>query len=401
VVGLVNPRYFKMGVKSIRERSIRSWLTIFGIIISIAVILTLFSLSNGVSNAVNDLFNELGRNRIFITQDFRSIGNGQDPLLRKDVEAIESLPYFKMVIPMLMRNAQKVEFKGEERYLIVAGIPNLNVRAIIKEYKYDENLISGRFFSEGERGVAVLGYKIANDRDIFSRRINVRNSIYIDGKKFRVVGIYKELGTTDDNTITIPLDDAREIFNATESVTMADAVVKDGINIDDAKAKVIRLMEKRKGKNAVTVMTPEAIIKQFNNIMGIVGGILIGIAAISLLVGAVGIANNMFTSVLEREREIGIMKSVGAKNSDIMQIFVIESGLIGFFGGLAGVVLGIILSVIVEKIAAGMGYSLLKIIISPFDVIFVLLFAFSVGIISGIVPAWSASRKKIIDTLRN
>jgi len=389
-----------MGLKSIRERSIRSWLTIFGIIISIAVILTLLSLSNGVTHAVGELFDELGTNRIFIMQDIRSMGTGQDPLLQKDVDAISSLPYFKLVIPMLMRNAQKVEFKGTEQYLTVIGMPNENVREIIKEYKYDENLIKGRFFSEGERGVAILGYKIAYDKDIFPKQVDVKNSIYINGRKFRIIGIYKELGTDDDNAVVIPLDDARQIFNATESVTVADAVVKEGIDIDTAKDKIVQLMEKRKGENAITVMTPESVIKQFNNIMGIVSGILLGIAAISLLVGAVGIANNMFTSVLEREKEIGIMKSVGAKNSDIIQIFMIESGMIGFFGGLVGVILGVILSIVIEKIAMNTGYSLLKITILPTDIIFVLLFAFGVGLLSGIAPAWSASRKKIVDTLR-
>jgi len=134
--------------------------------------------------------------------------------------------------------------------------------------------------------------------------------------------------------------------------------------------------------------------------ISLVQGFLLAIASISLIVGAVGIANNMFTSVLEREKEIGIMKSVGATNHDILQIFLIESGLIGFFGGLAGVILGSVLSLIIGEIAAAMGYAMLKILISPINVISVLAFAFFVGMISGVIPAWSASRKKIIDTLR-
>ncbi len=394
-----------MGLKSIRERSIRSWLTIFGIVISIAVILTLLSLSAGVTYAVEEMFDEFGRNRIFVIsgggmQEMMG-GSFQNGISKKDIEAIESLPQFRFVVPAVAIQAQKVEYGGTELYLMVQAFPSDNADMVNEEYNMNEYVIEGRPFQEDERGVVVLGYKVAkNTDDFFGKPIALKNSIYVNDRKFRVIGVIKEFGSPDDNSIMIPLEDAEEILDLGGQYTMVDAIVKDGVDIDVAEERLVRLLERRKGEDTFTVMTPDSIIRQFNDMIFLVQGFLLAIASISLIVGAVGIANNMFTSVLEREKEIGIMKSVGATNHDILQIFLIESGLIGFFGGLAGVILGSVLSLIIGEIAAAMGYAMLKILISPINVIGVLAFAFFVGMISGLIPAWSASRKKIIDTLR-
>ena len=401
MVGLIKPRYVKMGLKSIRERSIRSWLTIFGIVISIAVILTLLSLSAGVQGAISELFDEFGRNRIFVMAEFNDPTAVTQQLLESDVSYIETLPYFKLVVPLIVRNAQKVEFGGTDLYLTVQALPSTNARMINEEYMIDKNLIVGRGFSEGEKWVAILGYKIAYDNeDYFPKPLKLKNSIYINGYKFTVVGIYKELGTSDDTSIIIPIENAKEVLNTSDTVTAIDAIVKDGVDINLAEEKLNHALDRKKGKDTFVTMTPESLIRQFNNIMSLAQSILLAIASVSLIVGAVGIANNMFTSVLEREKEIGIMKSIGASNHDILQIFMLESGLIGFFGGLAGVVLGIIFSLIIGVVAIETGYPMLKAYILPLNVLGVLAFAFIIGLISGLVPAWSASKKKIIDTLR-
>jgi len=285
-------------------------------------------------------------------------------------------------------------------YLMVQAFPSTNAEQVNKEYRVKENLVEGRPFTEGERGVAILGYKVAYDDDFFKKPIKIRNSIYVNDHKFTVVGIYKELGVEDDRSVMIPYEDAKTVLNASGTVTAIDAVLKDGVDINLAEERLIRALERKKGKDSFVTMTPESIIKQFNNIMSLAQGILLAIASVSLIVGAVGIANNMFTSVLEREKEIGIMKSIGATNKDVLQIFMIESGLIGFFGGLAGVILGIVFSLTIGIAAIQLGYPMLKIHILPLNVFGVLAFAFLVGIFSGLLPAWSASKKKIIDTLR-
>ena len=140
-------------------------------------------------------------------------------------------------------------------------------------------------------------------------------------------------------------------------------------------------------------------MEQISQVLGIMQVVLVGIAAISLIVGAIGIMNSMYTSVLERTKDIGIMKAVGARNSDIMKIFLIESGLMGLVGGIFGTALGTIVALIVEKISSQSGF-LLIIRIEYGLLLFGLLFAFLVGMISGALPAYQASKLRPVDALR-
>ena len=134
--------------------------------------------------------------------------------------------------------------------------------------------------------------------------------------------------------------------------------------------------------------------------LGIVNIVFIGIATISLLVGGIGILNSMFTSVLERRMEIGIMKSLGATNYHILTIFLIEAGLVGLIGGFIGIILGTGLAYLVKYIAAAYGFKLIKISVNPLLILFSMLFAFGVGIISGLIPAYRAAKLKPVEALR-
>jgi putative ABC transport system permease protein len=394
-----------LAVKSLKDRSFRNWITVFGIVISIAVIFILLTLSSGLQLAIVEIFEDFGTNRMFIVPagGASSLGGlNAKPFDQSDIDAIEKLAYFEGVIPQIYRSATLVEYRGRENYAGINGMPNTNTKLTIQQYQFDTRLESGRFFQEHERGVAIIGYNIANNVDFFGRDVAERNTITIKGKRFKVIGVVERVGNAqDDTTIIIPLEDAREIFNLTTEVDFADAIVKTGVDMDQAKARVERLLERRKGEDQFAVITPEAILRQFSAILGIVQGILLAIASISLLVGAIGIANTMFTSVLEREKEIGIMKAVGAKNSDILALFMFESGFIGLVGGVAGVIIGIGLSFAIGQIAAIAGFSFLKITVSIPYVLFCLVFSFVVGVFSGLLPSYLGSKKKIIDILRD
>lgn len=397
--------YAILGLKSLKERSVRSWLTIFGIIVSIATIMILLTLSSGLQGAVQELFEDFGTNRIFIVANELNVDPGSlgsEQLTQDDVDAVATLSHFEIVIPFVVKNSQLVEYKNEERFIKVSGVPAENVNKIDEAYKFSKNLMVGRFFNEHETKVAILGYNVANDEDTyFSKNVGLKNSIYINEVKFRVVGIYKKLGTDDDNLIYIPLEDAKVVLNIGEDVTAIDAIVKDGVDIENAKEDVERLLKKKKGdEDEFAVFTPEGILKQFNNIIFIVQGLLLAIASISLVVGAIGIANNMFTSIFEREKEIGIMKSVGARNKDVLTMFMIESGLIGLTGGIVGIILGIVVSLLIGFITKALGFSLLSISISIYHVLFLIIFSFTIGMLSGLLPSYLGSRKKIVDTLR-
>ena len=163
--------------------------------------------------------------------------------------------------------------------------------------------------------------------------------------------------------------------------------------------KIEKELKQKRDDTNFQVLTAAQIVEQINNVLGIVQVVLVGIAMISLIVGAIGILNSMYTSVLERTKDIGIMKAVGARNSDILKIFLIESGLMGFVGGIFGIILGIVVALIVGEIASNSGFLLLIKIEIPL-LLFGLLFSFLVGMISGTLPAYQASKLKPVDALR-
>ena len=158
-------------------------------------------------------------------------------------------------------------------------------------------------------------------------------------------------------------------------------------------------LERKRGDTNFQVLTASQILEQIGQILGVMQIVLVGIAAISLLVGAIGIMNSMYTSVLERTKDIGIMKAIGARNADILQIFLIESGMIGLVGGLLGTALGTGMALAVEPFAKNAGFPLI-ITLEMGVLLFGLLFAFVIGMISGILPAYQASKLKPVDALR-
>ena len=406
-MALIKKFYFTSALHSLRSRSVRSWLTITGIVISVAVILILLTLSSALQNAVLGLFQQFGANRVYIAGAAAAAGGGQlgsSTLLESDLRALQSGPYFDTVIPYLARNAQPVKYREQTLYLAVTGIGDSQANKVDQAYNFNRDSVQGRFFTNNEKGVAYVGYNIAYDKkNLFTSPLGVHNTLYIDGEPFKIVGVYKKIGdSADDNSVFIPLSDAQRLFNNSETYTAFEGVVKAGVSVDTAANWTTKILKKKKGSDkGFVVLTPDALIKQFKNIIGLVQGILVAIASISLVVGALGIANNMFTTVLERESEIGIMKSTGATDVDVLLIFVIESGMVGLIGGMIGIILGIAGAYLIGYIAASAGFTLLAISINIFDILFVLAFAFVMGAVSGFLPSWRASKKTIVETLRS
>jgi len=392
--------YFKFSVKSIRNRKLRSWLTIIGIIIGVAAIVSLITISQGMQNAIEEQFEMLGTNRLFIApKGFTGPGSASTGLTDDDVKTLESMSEFDYVTPGLYRTAQ-VEFHDEVKFLTVQGAP-------AKDYElFNEDIgikvVDGRTLrssDENSRSV-VLGYRIAYG-DVFDDFIGVRNNIKINNQDFKVIGIVEEIGNSqDDNAVSIDLETYREIFNEPDKVDAITATVKSGLDMEEVRKKAEKNLERARNDENFQVLTSSNILEQINSVLGIIQVVLVGIAAISLLVGSIGIMNSMYTSVLERTREIGIMKSIGARNSDILYLFLIESAIIGFIGGVIGVLLGSGIAYLTGFIAKGAGFSLLKIVLDWRIVVFGLIFAVILGMFSGFLPARQASKLSPVDALR-
>ena len=228
----------------------------------------------------------------------------------------------------------------------------------------------------------------------------------IEGVDFKVVGILKKSGNPQqDGTLVIPEAAMREILGIEETYDIIPAKISAGEDIAVVTERIKKDLRSHRnveeGKEDFTVQTPENILATLNTILFIIQGVLVGIAAISLLVGGIGIMNTMYTAVLERTKEIGVMKAIGARNWEIMSIFVIESGMLGLVGGIIGVSMGFGISKSVELIAFQIyGSYLIKADFNLGLLIGMLMFGFIIGSLSGAFPAKQAAALKPVDALR-
>ena len=396
--------YFNLAIRNLMKKRLRSSLTIIGIFISIATIFVLISLSIGLDGAVKEQFRQLGSDKFFIMprgQAGPPGAGGAVQLTLSDVNVIEKINGVKDVSYDTIGNA-KVVFNNEIRYLLIVGIP-LKKSDVFMEtgfYKIDD----GRFLKNGDVGKVMVGSRFKNI--LYKKSVKEGNKLFINGKEFEVVGILQTIGNSqDDSLIFMGLEDFKELFNSGERVDQIIVQIKSGedINVvaENTRRKLINFRGVTEKTRDFEIQTPEELLKSFGIVLNIITTFLLGVAAISLLVGAVGIANTMYTSVLERTKEIGTMKAIGAKNSDILWIFVIESGLLGLIGGIIGVIFGMIIGKIIEYIAVvQLGTTLLKVSFPWYLIAGCLLFAFLSGAVSGLLPAKQASKLKPADTLR-
>ncbi len=397
--------YFKLAVRNIRKRKLRSWLTLIGIFISVAVIFILISLSLGLQGAIEEQFQMLGSDKLFI-QPKGSFGppgsGGAVSLTIEDVNIVEKINGVKSVSYITIGNA-KVEFNHEARYLMIAGIPSDGLDLYMESGAM--SIEGGKNLQDKETGKIIVGYDFKYNA-IFDKIVNPGSKLIINDKEFEVNGIVSRIGNpSDDKNIIMNIEDFKVLFNSGERADVIFVQIESGENIRDVASRIELKLRKFRGtseKNQdFTILTPEELLKSFQTILMIITAFLISIAGISLIVGAVGIANTMYTSVIERTREIGVMKAIGAKNSDILSIFVIEAGMIGMIGGIIGVIIGIGVVKIVEYIAINqLGTTLLRAAIPAYLVVGCILFSFAIGSLSGFFPARQASRIKVVDALR-
>jgi putative ABC transport system permease protein len=252
----------------------------------------------------------------------------------------------------------------------------------------------------------VLGYNYQFDKKIFDKALSLNDKVLINDIEFEIVGFYGEVGTPEDDSHAYITSEAFESLFPEQKdkfgyvIAKADAGVNPELLADKIQEKLRKFKDQEKGKEDFYVQTFADILQTFGNIISILNGVLLLIAFVSMIVAFVNIMNTMYTAVLERTNEIGIMKAVGARNSDILFVFVLESGLLGMVGGIIGVISGYAIAKIGGAFAAAYGYSMLKPIFPWYLVLGCILFSFIVGAVAGLLPAYNASKLKPVDSLR-
>lgn len=399
--------YFFLAIKNLRKRGLRSWLTMLGIFIGIAAVVSLISLGQGLQNFVNEQFQVLGADKITIMGKAGPIASpiaselSSKPLTEHDLDLIKNIRGVEEATPILIKSLS-LTFRKETKGILVSGIePESYQETLGKTYEIEE----GRDFRATDTKKLIIGYDLAN-KD-FETKIEVGDKILIKEEQFEVIGIMKKVGSSDDSSAIIPLEQLRILSDEPQIISMIIVKVSSGSDVNqvasdiEAQMKRDRLEKRDKEPETFNVQTAEQLLETFGSILTAVQAVLIGIAAISLLVGGIGIMNTMYTSVLERRKEIGIMKAIGAKNSDILLIFLFESGLLGLAGGAIGIFLGISLGKLAEFIAYNaLDSNIIQASFPWYLILGALSFSVIIGTLSGILPAMQASRLKPIDALR-
>jgi len=384
-------------LKNVSHRKLRSWLTILGVVIGVASVVALVSVSRSLESSIEQQFEDFGSDKINI---FAASTGGGPPgfdanLNNDDLDAVKKVKDYELVVGMLSKSA-KVEYSNDAKNTFVTGFESDQAVEVFEEFNLDFS--DGRSF-ETDSNKIVIGPRVAEE--LFSRKLFVGNKVEVEDVKFEVVGIVESVGNPqDDSNIYMPLEAMRDLFDDQNSISFIFAKVKPGSDIDEVAKRTTAELKKLRSEESFQVVTPEQLLEQLGAILSILQGVLVGIAAISLIVGSIGIASSMYTSVLERIKDIGIMKAVGASNEEITLIFLMEAALVGFVGGVIGIIIGLGIAQLIGFGAAQAGFSLLKITIEPWLIVFALIFAVGVGTISGYFPARRAAKLNPVDALR-
>jgi len=399
--------FFKIAFRSLKQRKTRSCLTVLGIFLAILTIFVLMSLSLGLNDFVNEQFELLGTDKFFIQPKGQAGAPGTGGAVElnlNDVSVIKKVRGVDVSTYMNIGNG-KIEFNDKKRYYFVIGMPVEKELLDLVFEAANLKIEDGRFMKQGESKKIIMGYNYKY-KNLFGKPVKPGDKVEINGIEFEVVGVLEQVGNSgDDQQVYISFDDFKDLFDSGERVDFIYAQIKLGEDInevaDRTERKLMKFRDVDEKTSDFTISTPEELLATFNNILNILTAFLVGIGLISILVGGIGIANTMYTSVLERKKEIGTMKAIGAKNSDILLIFVIESGILGLFGGLLGIGVGIIIAKSIEYVTAVyLGSNIIRASMNPLIIIGCLGFAFFIGLLSGVLPSYQASKLKPVDTLR-
>jgi len=388
----------ELSLRSLKHRKISSSLTVLGIVIGITAIISLLSIGEGLQYAVSEQLESVGHDKIIITSgsDFMTAFMGEG-LKEDDIDMIESVAGVEIAVGILFKSIP-IKYGKENLIGSVIGMRSRDTEKIFSEMKIFE-IDEGRYFKSGERGVAFLGRMAAEN--LFEKEISIGDSLYIKGEKFRVIGLLKSTANNQrDRAVFISMEQLREITGSKDSITIIFAKVSDISRVEEISEEIEEELDEEYGEGYYQATTSQQIAENVGSIFAILSFVLGGIASIALIVAGVGIANTMFASIMERTREIGVMKAIGATNYNVMEIFLVESSLLGFFGGAIGCVIGLLISQIITAAAGNLLPVPFKSVVTIEMIIFSLLFSVIVGVVSGLWPARRAAKLQPVDALR-
>jgi len=403
---------FKHALDMVLHSRLRSWLTILGIVIGVAAVIAIMSLGSGLQQQVNSRLGGLGADIVTVTPGHsrgggffgRPGGEGGGGgatattkavvLDRTDLQVLKGVPGI-LYIDTEIRGSANVSYLGKSGTISITGVD-----PAVWPLVTTTTMQSGRTLGAADSNVVVIESGLATG--YFSQPVGVNQMINIGGTNFRVVGITADQG----NAVFMPIQFASNIISSKTNGIYDSFIVKlsDANQLNQTMTAMSNaLMIKRhvaSNTQDFSITSSAQTQATISSALGAISAFLIAIAGVSLLVGAVGVANTMFTSVLEKTKEIGIMKAIGARNKDILLIFLFNAALIGLIGGLLGVILGTILSALLPALVGASQLTRGGTLVTLSSIILALSVSTIVGIVSGVVPAYQGSKLKPVDALR-
>lgn len=396
-------------IESLSSNKLRSGLTVLGIVIGVGAVIAMLAIGRGAQDTITGSIAGIGTNLLFIIRGGGEEVRNPEYLTLEDAEAMRdpfAAPSVVGVAPILSGTVE-VSFAGTSTITQGEGVTT--------DYESVRNVVlqEGEFFDEGHllgrASVAILGTDVAEE--LFGRTEGLfGETLRIEGQPFRVLGIIEPQGgsgfSNEDDRILVPLTTAQARLLRRGGQNRVDMIIAQAIGSGDvpaAQEEISAILRTRHrtpvGEDDFTIFTQETFLSTAETVTGVLTIFLGGIAAISLLVGGIGIMNIMLVSVTERTREIGLRKAVGARKADIMIQFLAESSMLSLTGGLVGIVLGWGLSTLVGSIASASDVELIP-AMGLDAVLLATLFSTAVGLFFGLYPAKRAADLEPVEALR-
>ncbi len=407
--------FLALAGRSILHRKLRSWLTVIGIFIGITAVVALISIGLGLEKTVTSQVEKLfGYNSFLLVggDPFSRHGRTEEAF-QLNLDQVRHVDGVVAVAAVRQESGFVVGLADENGKVLKGFLPVMGLspelatefRSFIGDLTLEKG---GRFFVAGDTQQVVLGNGVAKQLGAA-----LGSTIQIEDRPFVVIGVLNAVASAGsdggfsagammpetDDMLFVPFAMMDTLFKPSNEVLLTLVKTADGTDVQVVADRVEASL-KDAGYGNVSSVTYNDISKQIGTVMGAVSGFLAGIAGISLLVGGVGVMNTMYTSVLERTREIGVMKAVGATNGHVLAIFLIESGLMGLVGGAVGVVLGLLLSGVAGVIIRTAFNVKFVSVVSPVLIVGTLLFSFLIGAVAGLLPARRAAKLPPVDALR-